>query len=92
MKLNELVCPTCDLKCMTDASYTTCASCQTFFYACQSKTVNLPKQNPNVTIIWPTIIPQPDFPTVWVETGDPPPYTTVSTVVTTDQSEYQVWN
>lgn len=42
MKLNELVCPTCGLKCMTDASYTTCASCQTMFYASQSRSVDNP--------------------------------------------------
>jgi hypothetical protein len=42
MKLNELVCPTCGLRCLTDASYTTCASCNAFFYANQSRSVDNP--------------------------------------------------
>lgn len=42
MKLNELVCPTCGLKCLVDASYATCASCNTFFYASQSRSVDNP--------------------------------------------------
>lgn len=60
MKLNELVCPSCGLKCMVSASYTTCASCNTFFYACQSRSVDspMPLAQPNIgTIIYPTTIP-----------------------------------
>lgn len=51
MKLNELVCPSCGLKCLVDASYTTCASCNTFFYASQSRSVDSPAPlNPMIGI------------------------------------------
>jgi len=103
MKLNELVCPTCGLKCMTDAHYATCASCQTYFHASQSRSVDYPAPltpTPNVIITWPTVIgptivPQPDYPTTWVTVGDPPPYRSVSTggtVGSTDQPSLRVWN
>ena len=107
MKLNELVCPSCGLKCMTDASYTTCASCQTTFSANQSRSVDnpVPLGQPGSVITWPTIIgptlvgpttiPQPNHPTTWVTVGDPPPYRSVSTggtVGSTDQTGLQVWN
>ena len=66
MKLNELVCPTCGLKCMTDASYTTCASCQTMFYASQSRSVDNPLP---VQQVW---VQQVQIQGIQIET---PPYT-----------------
>jgi len=96
MKLNELVCPTCGLKCMTDASYTTCASCNTLFYACQSRSVDCPQPlNPGVTITtpgWPVapLYPQPlpsiEVTPIWIAPFGPPgsPYgpTTICEVST----------
>jgi len=35
-KLNELICPTCGLKCYTSSAYTRCDGCQTVFYASES--------------------------------------------------------
>lgn len=55
MKLNELVCPKCGLRCFVDAAYTTCDSCQTVFYANQSRTV---------TFLQPQIYPLPNDPSV----------------------------
>ncbi|MGD9728539.1 MAG: hypothetical protein AB7L09_00790 [Nitrospira sp.] len=42
MKLNELICPKCGLKCLTSSSYVTCDSCQTHFTASQSRSVDNP--------------------------------------------------
>jgi len=84
MKLNELVCPTCGLKCLTDAAWTTCASCNTLFYANQSRSVDSPLPlapkiviNPGVT--GPLISPQPSetpidiTPTpIWIVPYGPP--------------------
>jgi hypothetical protein len=84
MKLNELVCPICGLKCMTDASYTTCASCNTTFYAHQSRSVDCPVPvGPSITInpfiTAPVISPDPIQPPVditpfpiWVAPFGPP--------------------
>jgi hypothetical protein len=94
MKLNELVCPTCGLKCMTDAAYTTCASCQTTFYAAQSRSVDNPAPLSGQIVVWPTIAPHPHVPYVtWVGTV-PEPITgfSISTGGTTDQAICQVWN
>lgn len=93
MKLNELVCPSCGLKCMTDASYTTCASCNTFFYANQSRSVDSP-----APLVAPlggiTIAPWPSQQIVpyitWV--GTVPPPTTTGTVVSIPDAQYQVMN
>jgi hypothetical protein len=96
MKLNELICPTCGLKCMTDASYTTCASCNTLFYANQSRSVDSPAPLIPEGIItsWPWTQPQPVTPYItWV--GTVPEPTTGGSVGTgglTDQTSYQVWN
>jgi hypothetical protein len=85
---------------MTDASYTTCASCQTFFYASQSRSV----YNPPQPYPWPyypapytapplgpvTIKPiwvVPTEPTVTCETSIGG---TVS--VTGDDTGCQIWN
>jgi hypothetical protein len=86
MKLNELVCPSCGLKCMVSASYTTCASCNTFFYANQSRSVDQPTAlTPGVTITWPTIVPTPNWP--WAS-----PFTSGGYVtVVTDPNQYQVF-
>ena len=65
MKLNELVCPNCGLKCLTDADYTTCASCQYLFYACQSRSVHLPTG----TIVIGPVVVQPPMP--WCDTQWP---------------------
>ncbi len=35
-KVNELVCPTCGLRCFTKCAYATCDGCQTLFYASES--------------------------------------------------------
>jgi len=35
-KMNELICPTCGLKCYTSSAYTQCDGCQAVFYASQS--------------------------------------------------------
>ena len=37
MKLNELICPKCGMKMLTNCSYATCDACNTFFYASQMK-------------------------------------------------------
>lgn len=68
MKLNELVCPSCGLKCMTDCAYTTCDGCGAHFTAAQSRSRDNPAPYPAPgTITWPTILPntQPYI-------GDPP--------------------
>lgn len=105
MKLNELVCPSCGLKCMVSASYTTCASCNTFFYANQSRSVDNPLPMPAaVRIIWPQL-PPPVSPwrsadPIWVVPidGAPPPwgpnitFGIGGTVTTTDSTQYQVMN
>lgn len=70
MKLNELVCPACGLKCITDDVQTTCDSCQTQFTAAQSR--RQPALSP-----YPVIVPQPFpgypiYPTpyiTWIGTG-----------------------
>lgn len=106
MKLNELVCPSCGLKCMVDTSYTTCASCNTFFYACQSRSVDQPMQivPPGTTIVWPQTIPPYTAPPytepnlgqpIWMVPIDglPPPWgpsITCGSVVATDSTQYQV--
>jgi len=96
MKLNELVCPCCGLKCMTDAAYTTCASCNNFFYASQSRSVDQPA--PMITITWPSpyVCPTiaPSLPLQWVVCEQPPndPSATGSNVISTDDVEYQIWN
>lgn len=96
MKLNELVCPTCGLKCLTEASYTTCDSCQTFFYASQSAGVKLPVK---VDIVWPGgpfVQETPVQPLVnqpW--TGTPYPYksfTMGTGQLVNSQDDYQIWN
>lgn len=104
MKLNELVCPNCGLRCFTDASYTTCASCNTHFYAAQSRSVDCPQPFPYITIgplpinPQPVISPQP----IWVAPFGPPgsPYgptviceTSIGGSLVIDDSEgCQVWN
>lgn len=78
MKLNELVCPSCGLKCLVDTAYTTCASCNTFFYACQSRSVDNPTpptQPGYLKITWPPI---------------QPPSVTCGVVTVTDTAKYQV--
>jgi hypothetical protein len=95
VKLNELICPTCGLKCMTDAAYTTCDSCQTTFYASQSRSV---QHWPMITITWPTSpyaypTTVPSQPLQWVTVGDVPPCGgTASTEILTSDVDYQVWN
>jgi len=106
MKLNELVCPTCGLKCMTDASHTTCDSCMTFFYASQSRSVDCPQPlNPGITITWPQIVPTPqpiiEATPIWIAPFGPPgslygPTVTCETTLggtsEIDQSQFRVWN
>lgn len=94
MKLNELVCPSCGLKCLVDAAYTNCDGCGTHFTAAQSRSRDNPAPlgiqitiDPNVTapIIHPTVTP-------WVV---PPNYPTTGTAITGTQSDgvtYEVWN
>ena len=97
MKLNELVCPTCGLKCLTDETYTTCASCNTYYYASQSRSVDNPtpiQQQPIQITPWPVtpLVPQPPitWPYItWI--GDVPPHDAV-TIVSTGEVEYQVYN
>lgn len=96
MKLNELVCPSCGLKCMTDASYTTCASCQTTFNANQSRSVDypVPLTPPLGGVSWPWIQPPPVTPYItWVGTmPSPAAGGSVSTGGLTSDVQYQVWN
>ena len=92
MKLNELVCPNCGLKCLTDADYTTCASCQYLFYACQSRSVKMPPSLTGAIVIGP-ITPPPPMPwigTPWPGTGS----ITVSTGGMVDSTGVvvQAWN
>jgi len=102
MKLNELVCPTCGLKCLTDDAYTTCASCGLCFNACQSRSVDCPTPvlqpgqittpQPIQITPWPVapLTPQPLVPypyITWV--GD---MSICSTGGMTDGVECQVWN
>ncbi len=102
MKLNELVCPTCGLKCLTDEVYTTCASCNTCYYASQSRSVDnpTPVQLAPVQITpWPVapLNPQPlapQWPITWpyiTWIGDVPPHDAV-TIVSTEDVGYQVFN
>jgi hypothetical protein len=51
MKINELVCPTCGLKCFTSHAYTRCDGCQTVFYASESGQCKPPNFTPTWT--WP---------------------------------------
>jgi len=105
MKLNELVCPTCGLKCLTDIAYTTCASCGLAFNANQSRSVDFPSpiQQPNQIIPpiqitpWPVAPLQPQPPIV--NPNITYPYFTwegggsmCSTGGVTDGFECQVWN
>ncbi len=101
MKLNELVCPSCGLRCMVDASFTTCASCNTFFAADQSRSVDNPRPlvptlDPNITIIWPNVCPPlspsypaPSYPWTWVTIGKE---ISGGTVSSTERDTYQVMN
>lgn len=97
MKLNELVCPSCGLKCMTDATYTTCDSCNTLFYANQSRSIDNPAPlAPNV-VIWPQPYVYPTTAPVWTTTrivvGDPPlTAPTSGSRVATDQTGCPVIN
>lgn len=76
MKLNELVCPACGLKCMVEASFTVCDACGAHFTAAQSRSRDVPDPYPAPnTITWPgiTITPSPIRPPYTI--GDPPPGT-----------------
>ena len=96
MKLNELVCPHCGLKCLTECVYTTCASCQYFFYASESRSVKLPPSNDLTgTIVIGPMQVQPLMP--WVVTPYPPGSgsITVSTTdnqLTSSEIVVQSWN
>lgn len=96
MKLNELVCPTCGLKCLTDCAYTTCASCSTLFYASQSRSVDYPQPlSPWVTIIEPQLVPlpQPNIQVTPVWVHPPNPFDCSGTVtVSQDGVTYESWN
>jgi len=94
MKLNELVCPNCGLKCLTKSYYATCAGCRNFFYASQSATCNPPP--PNVQIIPIQVYPTTPItgPYYWQT-----PYTTTGgsgwsgTISTGGRQEgYLTWN
>ena len=89
MKLNELVCPTCGLKCLTDTSCVTCDSCQTYFHANQSRSVDCPvpvlqpiQITPGITPI--QIIPQPVQYPYFTWHG--------ASICGTGEVEYTVWN
>lgn len=72
MKLNELVCPACGLKCMVEASFTVCDACGAHFTAAQSRSRDNPEPYPAPnTITWPTITPPTTWPAPYI--GDPPP-------------------
>jgi len=80
MKLNELVCPSCGLKCMVDAAFTTCDGCNTYFHASQSRSrdnpVPLAQPQPHVTITWPPFRIDPNIQiqpviTPWITPNDP---------------------
>lgn len=75
MKLNELVCPSCGLKCLVDTAYTACDACGAHFTAAQSRSRDVPAPYPTPgTITWPQITwPGPLRPPYTV--GDPPPGT-----------------
>jgi hypothetical protein len=100
MKLNELICPSCGLKCLVDASYTTCDGCQTYFSAAQSRSRDNPAPlgaqitvNPYITA--PLIQPlQPQI-MPWVVTPNDPSATgggSVTSTVVPDGVTYEVWN
>jgi hypothetical protein len=94
MKLNELVCPGCGLKCLVDAAYTTCASCNTYFTAAQSRSVDSPAPlGPQITISPQITAPviHPILP--WVVTPNDPS-TTGGSICSTQQDgfTYEVWN
>lgn len=64
MKLNELVCPACGLRCFVDTPHTTCASCLTFFHASQSRSVDSPAPlpaSPSIPPIIPTVMRPPNI-------------------------------
>ena len=85
MKLNELVCPTCGLKCLTDHAYTMCDGCGLTFYAYDSKTCN-PPAAPVTILPPPTIIPMRP-PADWG------PFTgVVQAGGTVFSGDYQLWN
>ena len=79
MKLNELVCPACGLKCLVDTSYTSCDACGAHFTAAQSRSRDNPAPYPVPgTITWPTIQPMQPLPhlertgPIWIAPfGDP---------------------
>lgn len=77
MKFNELVCPSCGLKCLVDAAYTTCDGCQTYFSAAQSRSRDNPAPlGQSVTITWPGITVDPNIQiqpltTPWITPNDP---------------------
>lgn len=103
MKLNELVCPACGLKCLVDAACTTCDGCNTYFTAPQSRSRDLPEPLPGPGFLR-VVLPQVTLPTiplidgsVWTVTvGDiPTPSPSVEcgrTMAVTDPNKYMVIN
>ena len=83
MKLNELVCPSCGLKCMTDAAETTCSSCNLHFTASQSRREVPAVQWP--VWPWPYVAPiqyQPIWIAPYGEPGTPRgPWVTCETTI-----------
>lgn len=84
MKINELICPTCQLRCFTDKAYTTCDACGTNYYASQSARLPsvLPQPIPTTN---PWTVPTTGYP-IWVVPipGAPAPYGPTWTCETTN--------
>ena len=56
MKLNDLTCPSCGLRCLADTAYTTCDACHRNFTAAESQGVQVPNPPGSITI-QPVVVP-----------------------------------
>lgn len=107
MKLNELICPGCGLKCLVDSAYTSCDGCGAHYTAAQSRSRDNPAPYPTPNVITTPIIQidpnvvQIQPPIQWVNPIPNDPYVTgpglidgSGTICSTGQDgvTYEVWN